>query len=491
MRILFVYKKPSIDIRDPLGLLYIISVAKEAGHKCSLLIYDLEKYFFEKAVRFNPDVICYSVTTGAEDEYLKINSLLKEKKLFFSVFGGPHPTFYPDFLRREGVDSICRGESEGPFREFLAGLESGRDFYNTPNFWFKKKGELIKNDLGPLQERLDGIPFPDRDFINAYFDYKKYGRIDVITGRGCPFDCAYCFNHKLKEYYSGKGTYVRKRGVDNVIAEIKACTERYKIKEIYFVDDLFVVSKKWLAEFAEKYKREVNLPYICNIRADVFTEEMSEYLKESNCRFVGFAIESGNHKLRKEILNRTMSNEDIYDTCGLLKKHKIGFGVGNMLGLPYETMDNAFETVQLNVRCRPNHSWVSMLQPYPNTELYNFSVRNNLLKDGYSIRSDYHSSSPFKSKYNNEFENLHNLFAICVDFPVLIPLVRHIIKLPKNRFFEVLHDLYKFFCYIRIGQIRANYPFIKNSITMYSLKLHDFLKLILVKLKNDKTLQRG
>lgn len=481
MRLLFIYKKPSIDIRDPLGLLYIVSVAKQEGHDCLLLIYDLEKNFFEKAIKFNPDVVCYSVTTGTENEYLKINSRLKKKKSFFSVFGGPHPTFYPNFIGQNGVDGICRGESEEPFKEFLDRLENGKDIYATPNFWFKKENKIIKNELSPLLEDLDNVLFPDRELIDNYWDYKKYGRIDVLTGRGCPFDCAYCFNHKLKEYYSGKGRYVRKRSVDNVISEIKINISKYNIKEIYFVDDLFVVNKKWLTEFAEKYRKEIDLPYICNIRTDIFTEEMVKCLKESNCRFVGFAIESGNYRLRKEVLNRDMNNDQIYEACELLCKYKISFGIGNMIGLPYETIDNAFETVNLNIKCRTNHAWISILQPYPNTELYNFSVGNKLLKDDYFIESDYHSSSPFKSKYNNQLENLHNLFAICVDFPFLIPIVKNVIKLPKNKFFEVLHDVYKFYCYIRIGQIRLNYPFIKNAIIMYYLKMLNFVRAFLRK----------
>lgn len=472
MRILFVYTKPSYDMRDPLGLLYIISAAKQKKHNCQLLIYNLEKRFFEKAVKFNPDIVCYSVTTGTEKEYLRINSRLKEKRSFFSVFGGPHPTFYPNFIEQNGVDSICRGEAEGPFKEFLDKLETGQDIYNISNFWFKHAGKIISNELSPLVEELDTLFFPDRELMDRYWDYRKYGRMDMITGRGCPFNCSYCFNHKLKEYYKGKGKYTRKRSVDNLISELELNLEKYKIKEIYFVDDLFVVDKGWLTEFAKNYREKIGLPYICNIRADVFTEEMAKCLKDSNCRLVGFAIESGNYDLRKRILNRDMTDKQIHKTCEMLKRYRIKFGTGNMVGLPYETIDNAFETINLNIKCRTSYAWASLLQPYPNTALYDFAVKNNLLKENYSIRSDYHTSSPFKSKYNNELENLHNFFAICVDFPILIPFLKYLIRLPYNKFFKIIHNIYKMVSYIKIKQIRPAYPIIKNAIVACYVKAY-------------------
>jgi len=462
LNILFIYCKPSIDITGPLGLLHVISVAKSSGHNCMLLIPNLEKTFIQKAVDFNPDVVGYSVTTGFEKKYLRINSDLKKRISFISVFGGPHPTFYPDLIKEKGVDCICRGEAEQSFKQLLQKIENNEKYFDVPNFWFKNGNEIIKNDFEDLIADLDSLPIPDRELIDKYFDYKSYGKISIMTGRGCPFNCSYCFNHKLQRYYTGKGTYVRKRSVDNVIAEIKGYFEKYGIKEIYFVDDIFTIDKKWLAEFSEKYRKNFNIPFICHLRVELVTEEVIQQLKASNCLLAYIGIESGNPELRKKVLNRRMSNDLIIDACNLLKKYKIKLATFNMVGLPHESLDNALETIGLNIKCHSNMVWVSLLQPYPGTDLYKHSKEENILKENLSIKSNYHNSSLFKIEHSKHLENLHDFFAICVDFPFLIPWVKKLIKLPKNKFFNLLGNGYKLIKYIRVGEIRLNRSFMKN-----------------------------
>ncbi|MFC1806924.1 B12-binding domain-containing radical SAM protein [Candidatus Omnitrophota bacterium] len=475
MRILFVYKMPSIDVVGPLGLLHIIAIAKQEGHECSLLVWDLERNFIEKAVISNPDIVCYSVTTGSEKAYLRINSLLKSRMSFFSIFGGAHPTFYPEFIENICVDSICRGESEQSFKELISRIEEGKNISAIPNFWFKEKGQIIKNELAPLIENLDSIPFPDRELIDKYFNYRAYGKINVITGRGCPFDCSYCFNHKLKKYYSGKGRYIRKRSVDNVLSEVKSYVAKYDIKEIYFVDDVFSIDMTWLAEFAEKYKKQINLPYCCHLRANLTTEKTVKKLKESNCVYVWLGIESGNPHLRQLVLNRDITDQQIYQASKWIKEYGLKLSTFNMIGLPGETIENAFETVQLNVKCRPDYAWVSMLQPYPDTELYNFSLKNNLLKSEHRIEANFHNSTPFKLKDEKQVENLHDFFAIAVNFKFLIPLIRQTIKLPKNVIFKIIRNVHKFYSYLRTGEVRLSYMFIRHLVIFIYVKAANFL----------------
>ncbi|OGW84130.1 MAG: hypothetical protein A2987_00210 [Omnitrophica bacterium RIFCSPLOWO2_01_FULL_45_10] len=465
MRVLFVYLKPSADIRDPLGLLYIVSVAKNEGNETLLLIPNLDREFLNKAIAFRPDMICYSVTTGSEQNYLKINALLKEKLSFLSVFGGPHPTFYPEFIKEPGVDVICKGEGEDACRELLRNISERRDFSRIHNLSVKINNEIVKNEIRPLAD-INNIAFPDRSLINEYYKYRNYGILDVISGRGCPYNCTYCFNNELKEYYSGKGSYVRKRDITNLIKEVKIYIEEYNIKAIRFVDDIFIIDKRWFFEFIERYRREINLPYCCHVRADLVTESVAKGLKESGCFLVIIGIESGNERLRRDVLKRNMSNEQISKACALLSKYKIKFETFNMIGLPQETLSDAFETVELNVKCRPAYSWISIIQPYPGTELYRFAADNDLLETDYRIEPDYHSSSPLKSAHKNEIINLHDLFAIAVQFPFFIPLIKRLIRFPPNLFFKVMFYVYKIYSYIKVDWVQFNYFFVKNMISM-------------------------
>ncbi|MDP3791571.1 MAG: radical SAM protein [Candidatus Omnitrophota bacterium] len=466
MRVLFIYLKPSADIRDPLGLLYLISVAKNEGHETSLLIPNLDRKYLNKAVAFRPDVICYSVTTGTEKRYLKINTLLKKRISFLSVFGGPHPTFYPEFIKEPGVDIICRGEGEDAFMELLRNINDRKDFSRIPNLCVKVNDQIIKNEIRPLAD-INNIAFPDRSLINEYYEYKNYGVLDVISGRGCPYSCTYCFNKELKDYYSGKGTYVRKRNIDNMMAELKMIRARYKIKAVRFVDDIFIIDKRWFSEFVERYKKDVNLPYCCHVRVDLVTESIAKGLKDSGCFLVVIGIESGSERLRRDVLKRPMSNEQIIKACALLKKYNIKFETFNMIGLPKETLSDAFETVELNVKCKPAYSWISIIQPYPGTELYRLAADNGLLDIDYRIEPDYHSSTPLKLVHKNEIINLHDLFAIAVQFPFLIPIIKKLIRLPRNRLFKAMFNAYKFYSYIKVDWVQLNYFFVKHMTSMF------------------------
>lgn len=465
MRVLFIYLKPSIDIRDPLGLLYLVSVAKNERNETLLLIPNLDRKFLDKAIAFRPDIICYSVTTGSERKYLKINALLKGKFSFLSVFGGPHPTFYPEFIKEFGVDVICRGEGEDAFRELLHNINDRRDFSQISNLWVKTDNGIVKNELRPLAD-IDRISFPDRSLINGYYDYRSYGVLDVITGRGCPYSCTYCFNNALKDHYRDRGEYVRKRDISNLIEEIKAYKNKYNIKAVRFVDDIFIMDKGWVSEFVERYQREINLPYCCHLRVDLVTESIIKGLKESGCFLAIIGVESGNERLRRDILKRNISNERISEACALLNKYKIKFETFNMIGLPHETLPEAFETVELNVKCRPAYSWISIIQPYPGTQLYRYAADNNLLEVNYRIESNYHSSSPLKSEHKNEILNLHDLFAVAVRFPFFIPVIKKLIRLPRNVIFKFMLHSYKIYSYTRLGWVRWNYFFVRHMIIM-------------------------
>ena len=107
MKVLFILKS---FIIEPLGIMYLSAAVKAAGHKTDLvrISNDLEK----KLDEFNPDIVAYSVMTGDQYLYLNLNQSLKRTHQFLSVFGGPHPTFFPEKIKEDGINIVCRGEGE-------------------------------------------------------------------------------------------------------------------------------------------------------------------------------------------------------------------------------------------------------------------------------------------------------------------------------------------------------------------------------------------
>ena len=84
-----------------------------------------------------------------------------------------------------------------------------------------------------------------------------------------------------------------------------------KVNGINFADDLLILNKGLFGEFAQEYKRTIGLPYTCNGRVEHFSDEIIASLKESGCTAVGIGVESGSEWLRKHILNRHHSNQQI------------------------------------------------------------------------------------------------------------------------------------------------------------------------------------
>lgn len=439
MRFLFINKPFVIE---PLGIMYVASVIKKAGHEAELVL--TSENLEEKVQKYQPNFVCYSIMTGDQDFYDSVNKKLKQKHKFFSIAGGPHPTFFPEMLASSSFDAICLGEGENALDEFLKNPSSK----NIPNFWFKSSEGIIKNPVQSLIEDLDEIPSPDREVVFKYKGIREGPIKHFIASRGCPYNCSYCFNEAYSELYGEKGKRVRFRSVDALIREIEDVISISPTKFIYFQDDIFILKRNWIEEFAEKYKQRISLPFHCHTRANLVTEEIAKTLEYAGCYSAHIAAESGNEKIRREILNRNMSNEQIYNAVSLLKKYNIKIMLQNILGLPFTSLKNDFETLELNIKCQPDYAWASIFQPYPRTELGDRCVREGVYTgDFFDIDSNFFDKSILNIKNKNEIANLQKLFAITVKYPQLYysGLLNKLIELPYRSTKERFTELYKEF----------------------------------------------
>ena len=362
MRVLFVAQQ--IDY-EPQGIMHLSSVLKAAGHRVELAVATHQDPV-EMARRFRPGIVGYSVLTGSQHYYLEINRRIKAQlPEVFAVFGGPHPTFFPEMIERDGVDGVCVGEGEYALLDLANALHTDggsppRLDPAIPNWHFKlarqdgryvavtpatdeAKVEIIRNPVRPYIADLDTLPLPDRDLIYSHDPVARRSKIKhFISQRGCPYNCSYCFNHALSAIYAGKGPRFRQRSVSSLLEEVRQVKERYPLEFVVFVDDTFVLSKTWLAEFAERHPQEIGLPFFCNTRANLVTEEQVRLLKQAGCHSVSMGIETGNDRLRNELLKRNMSRQHITEAAWLFHEGGLRFTTTNMIGLPTSTLDDDF-----------------------------------------------------------------------------------------------------------------------------------------------------
>jgi len=444
MRVLFVEKQ--IDY-EPLGLLYLASVLRQAGHEVRLAIASNEDPV-AVARDWQPGVVGYSVYTGSQTFYRDLNLRLKEAVDVVSVFGGPHPTYFPEFIEEPGVDAVCRGEGEQAILDLVQALEKGRPLSGIADWWFKRGDRIEQNPTRHLEDDLDRIPFPDRDLLFERDEFTRQSGIKhFITSRGCPYNCTYCFNHALAGLYRGKGKRLRQMSVDRVIEEVSGVQERYPMQFVVFLDDLFIVHADWLQELAAKFPQEVGLPFFCNVRANLITPEKVTLLKEAGCTSVGMGLETGDPALRNEILKRNLSDEQIIEASRLLREAGIQLLTTNMLGLPGGSLADDFKTLALNHACQPAYANAFLYQPYPRTELGEYARQNGHVEGSVDDidpsaweRSVLRFSTPEEKR---QIENFNKLFALVVEWPWLAGPVRRLLKLPPNALFRLAYKLWK------------------------------------------------
>jgi radical SAM superfamily enzyme YgiQ (UPF0313 family) len=421
--------------QEMLGIMWLSRAIKDAGHETKALFVP-DRDWLRKVREYQPDVVCFSVTTGMHLYLAEINRKVKQLlPNVLSVFGGPHATFSPEYVESEGIDAICRGEGEGAIVELLDRMRDGRDYYDVRNFWFKRRdtGEIVKNEVRPIVGDLDSLGFPDREVIyDAGAIYRTSDRKVFVSQRGCPMPCSFCFHHAMKKkvYGTRNGEYVRKRTVTHLLEEIKQVRAKYNLKFVHFVDDIFNLRNDWLDEFCERYPKEVGLPFDVILMANMTTEAHIVKLRSAGCVYARIAFEAANDHVRNAIFKKHTTRKQLTDAAGWIRKHGIRLGSLNILGGPGGTIEDEFETIKLNIECKVDHPMVSLMQPYPM-----FEIEDTTKQMGYAVASldqfpvNFRRTAPVLSENRHEIENLQKLFPLTVRNPWLLPITRKLIKL--------------------------------------------------------------
>jgi len=341
-------------------------------------------------------------------------------------------------IEKDYVDAICRGEGEIYFLQLVEKIEKKEDFFDIKNFWFKRKdGTIVKNSIGPLVEKLDDTPIPDRDLMySADKSLRARGQKLFMATRGCPYKCTYCFNHAYNALTKNKGEMIRSRSVDSIIHEIKEVKNNYFMDRVYMDDDIFLLKPKgWLEEFAEKYPKEIGLPFFCNVRPETVNEKTGFLLKKMNCTHVAMGIECGNNEVARKILKRNTTNERIIEAFKILRKNNVKVISQNLVGLPIPNATEVdYDTLDFNIKLRPYFAWSSILYPYPGTEIGTYAVRFGYFDGNFektTISNKTGSNLKFSAKKEKrKIDNFHKLFSVIVQFPFLRPFTNFLISLP-------------------------------------------------------------
>ncbi|MFH0812763.1 MAG: radical SAM protein, partial [Pseudomonadota bacterium] len=448
MRVLFIYPNLNAQIGFNYGIAFLSGALKSRGHKTKLLNineqlgYPLDWEKIRKDIElFQPQLIGISMVSNQYRYCLEIASSIKKEFSIPIVGGGIHATADPEGVMASGYfDFVCLGEGERAIAELAERLERGEDCSTISNLWARANGRIVKNKVTPF---IDFATLPPKDY--AIFDFQKMidakkGWVGVMTSRGCPYRCTYCFNHQMINLYKqdlGKAEaglhYIRHHPNDEVIKELQYLLTTYQnITTFIFDDDIFTLNKSYLLEFCRRYRSEVNIPYVVNAHIKNFDQEKARALKESGCIIVKFGLESGSEKVRREILNRKMTNREIIQSFEVAHQAGLHTSAFVMFGFPYETKDDMLMTIKLLATIKPGRFRWSIFFPYIHTDAYAIAQKGGYIDEEKmnSLNNFFEESClDFCPELNLWIDKLRKIFPWYVNKYAKLPVSSHYARL--------------------------------------------------------------
>ena len=345
------------------------------------------------------ELIGISLMTDDLDNVVRITQMLKENSSIPIVWGGIHPTIQPEECL-DYADMVCIGEGEEALVELVRKMKDGQDFFNIQGMWFKDKGKIVKNELRPLIQDLDSIPFQDLDYENHYIlsdgcirkineDLQQIALSTyyfTLTSRGCPHRCTYCWNHTFSRMYPNQ-PFIRKRSADNVIKELMMVQSRFPfIETIQVADDAFLIrTEREIMDFAEKYKENVVLPlWVTGAHPLHVTRKKLSILVDAGLVDIRMGIQTGSERT-KRLYKRHHSNQQVEEAVRTINEFKDKIKLPRydlILDNPWETEDDLIETLMLLAKLpTPYALSIFPLTLYPATDLYARAKRDGMKTD--------------------------------------------------------------------------------------------------------------
>lgn len=394
-----------VSLGQPLlGVEYLSAYLKRAGHTTGLVhnpslfddrfqlcfprlakFYNQDDLIVQRILEHEPDLLAFSTLTPTFDWMVNIARRVRQARpQTKTIFGGIHASAVPEYVMKlDEVDFVCVGEGELPLVTLADSLEKGIEPAGIPNIWTKNNGQIRRPPLvSKFMQDLDSMPFPDKELYADTFPTQDV--YNLVTGRGCPYRCTFCFNNNFAELPTDGNPkeYIRRRSPDNVIKELLQAKERFHIRTVQFWDDIFTMDMKWLSEFLPRYKKEIGLPWVAETHANFMDDELAQMLKDAGCVKCQMGIQSLNESAYKRtVLKRNESLPNIIKTFNAFKKANLTLTVDHIFGLPGENAETQERARQFYLEHTPSRVSCFWLCYMPGLEITQYARQNGTLSD--------------------------------------------------------------------------------------------------------------
>ena len=370
-----VFKNTVIQVY-PIWTAYTLALLREHGLTPLFLDCMVENLNIEQTIlearEMAPDMIVIETSTPSIEIDLDTTKQLKEALGVPTVLIDCHVSyFHQELIKEPYVDFIVRGEFDMSVTHLAEAVRDKGDLHEVSGItWKTPDGEVVVNPDRPLIKDLDSLPYPARDLViqskyrQELCHYKPY--FQLFTGRGCPFNCIFCLWPRA--LFRNK---VRLRKVSKVIDEIVYLQKEYGAREIFMYDDTLNISIQRVMKIChELLERNVNIHWLCQLRADKCSLDMFQLMKKSGCRLVVIGVESGSQELLDHSIDKRITLDQARNAVKWAKEVNITAHLTFVLGVPGETRETIRQTYEFIQEVQPDAFQVSVATPYPGTRYY-------------------------------------------------------------------------------------------------------------------------
>lgn len=366
----------------PLGLLSISSFLEQNGIENS--VFDSTFSSFEalcsELLLQKPGVLGIYTNLMTKINVLRIIRFVKQEPVLMHtkvVLGGPEVRNHAGKFLLHGADALVVGEGEESMMELVRlfqrtekAEEHQKQFQLISGIAFRDEaGAVVVTPARSQLRDLDALPFPNRKKIRMenYFEAwkKRHGEsaLSVSTMRGCPYTCKWCSRAVYGQSY-------RRRSPAHVADELEALQAAYAFDTIWFVDDVFTISHRWLQGFRDELlHRGLKIRFECITRADRMNEEVIELLREAGCFRVWIGAESGSQKII-DAMDRRVDVQQVRTMIQKTRAAGLQAGTFIMIGYPGETEADIEETIEHLRSSDPDIYTITLAYPIKGTPLY-------------------------------------------------------------------------------------------------------------------------
>lgn len=391
MRFLFINPNRAIQKRNiwsvvnsitpPLGLATLSAVLEKEGHQADIIdasALNLGTSEIISRIDRRVDIVGLTATTPEIENAINIaNEVRNHFPGVKIIMGGVHPTIFHEELTAAGIcDMVIRGEGE----DVIPAIAEQKPLEKIPNLtWKSESGDVVINQRSDRFVDLDKLPFPSysklpmQKYRSALGAARRSPSIGMITSRGCPGQCTFCFSGMF-------GSKIRFMSPRRVLEHILYLKANYGIKEISFYDDTFTANRKRVEDLCRSMIDEkIDISWSCFARVDTVNPDILRLMKEAGCHQICYGFESADEDILKAI-NKKIDTDKSFRAALWTKEAGIDIRGAFMLGNPGETEDSLRRTLEYSKKLGIQFATYNITTPFPGTALYDSAVTNGSLK---------------------------------------------------------------------------------------------------------------